>query len=278
MRIDGRAIAARITEGVRAEADRLAAAGTRARLGVLTATEDESSASYVRSIVRAAERVGIEASVISLPGNAGSEALEAACGRLAGDASCHGIIVQTPLPPGADTAHVVDAIPVTKDVDGATAESLGRLFADREAFAPATAQAVMEVLSATGVPLRGKRVVVVGRSLVVGKPLTGLLLAADATVTVCHSRTEDLPGVCREADVLVAAVGRAKLLGPDHVRDGAVVVDVGTNPTEGGLVGDVDFDAVEAKARAITPVPGGVGPVTTACLLRNIVVAAERQR
>ena len=170
---------------------------------------------------------------------------------------------------------VTQAIPVAKDVDGATTESSGRLMQGLGAYAPATAQAVIEILTAEQVELRGSRVVVVGRSLVVGKPLGMLLLAEDATVTTCHSRTRDLEAVCREGDVVVAAVGRAKLIGEEYIRDGAVVIDVGTNATDAGLVGDVDFDAVKDRASRITPVPGGVGPVTTACLLRNIVVAAR---
>ena len=274
MEIDGRAIAAAITSDTTAQVAALAASGTTPKVGILVATEDESTAYYVRSIVRAAERVGITAEVVALAETSTTDEVEAACQALGSDPSFHGIIAQTPFPKGVDARRVTQAIPVEKDVDGATPESSGRLMHGLAAFAPATAQAVIEILKAEGVELRGSRVVVVGRSLVVGKPLGMLLLAEDATVTTCHSRTRDLEGVCREADVLVAAVGRAKMIGADHVREGAVVIDVGTNATDAGLVGDVDFDAVKDRASRITPVPGGVGPVTTACLLRNIVVAA----
>jgi methylenetetrahydrofolate dehydrogenase (NADP+)/methenyltetrahydrofolate cyclohydrolase len=197
--------------------------------------------------------------------------------RLSADAGVHGIILQTPLPPGVDGVEVAGDIAFEKDVDGANPLSLGRLTAGLPAFAPATAGAVMRLLDDHGVALSGRRVVVVGRSLVVGKPVAMLLLARDATVTVCHSRTADLPARTAEADVLVAAVGRPRMLGAEHVAAGAVVIDVGTTPDENGaLVGDVDAAAVTGRAGALTPVPGGVGPVTTALLLLNTVTAAAR--
>jgi methylenetetrahydrofolate dehydrogenase (NADP+)/methenyltetrahydrofolate cyclohydrolase len=195
---------------------------------------------------------------------------------LSADDTVHGIILQTPLPQGARLEDLAGAIAFEKDVDGANPLSLGRLTAGLPAFAPATAAAVMRLLDDHGVALSGRRVVVVGRSLVVGKPVAMLLLARDATVTVCHSRTVDLPARTAEADVLVAAVGRPRMLGAGHVRPGAVVIDVGTTPDESGaLVGDVDTAAVIGRAGAVTPVPGGVGPVTTALLLLNTVTAAE---
>jgi methylenetetrahydrofolate dehydrogenase (NADP+)/methenyltetrahydrofolate cyclohydrolase len=182
---------------------------------------------------------------------------------------------QTPLPQGTTLEDVGQHIVFEKDVDGANPESLGRLLAGMSSFAPATAMAVLEILKRENVPLLGKRVVMVGRSTIVGKPAALLLLAEHATVTICHSRTQDLPGVCREADVLVAAVGRAHMLDASYIREGAVVVDVGTNPTpDGGLVGDVDPAGAAEKAEAYTPVPGGVGPVTTMLLMRNTVQAA----
>jgi methylenetetrahydrofolate dehydrogenase (NADP+)/methenyltetrahydrofolate cyclohydrolase len=197
--------------------------------------------------------------------------------RLSADAGVHGIILQTPLPTGVDGVEVAGDIAFEKDVDGANPLSLGRLTAGLPAFAPATAAAVMRLLDDHGVALSGRRVVVVGRSLVVGKPVAMLLLARDATVTVCHSRTVDLPARAAEADVLVAAVGRPRMLGAEHVAPGAVVIDVGTTPDENGaLVGDVDAAAVTGRAGAVTPVPGGVGPVTTALLLLNTVTAAAR--
>ena len=197
--------------------------------------------------------------------------------RLSADDTVHGIILQVPLPPGVDGVELATAIAPEKDVDGANPVSLGRLTAGLPAFAPATAAAVLRILDDHGVELAGRRAVVVGRSLVVGKPAAMLLLARDATVTVCHSRTRDLAARTSEAEILVAAVGRPRMLGAEHVAPGAVVVDVGTTPDENGnLVGDVDAEAVMGRAGALTPVPGGVGPVTTALLLHNTVTAAAR--
>ena len=204
--------------------------------------------------------------------------------ELSGDPVVHGVVCQTPLPAGATLAQVGAAIPVTKDVDGANPASLGGLAAGLpDVFAPATAAAVLQILRHERIPLSGRRAVVVGRSTVVGKPAALLLLAEHATVTVAHSRTADLPAVCQEADILVAAAGRPKLIGPGHVRPGAVVIDVGTTPTEspdgadgGGLAGDVDAVAVTGIASVLTPVPGGVGPVTTAVLMQHTLAAAAR--
>jgi methylenetetrahydrofolate dehydrogenase (NADP+)/methenyltetrahydrofolate cyclohydrolase len=190
----------------------------------------------------------------------------------------HGVVCQTPLPHGLRLAEVGGAIAPDVDVDGANPASLGGLVAgSATAFAPATAEAVVTILEHAGVPLAGRRAVVVGRSNVVGKPAALLLLDRHATVTVCHSRTVDLASVTREADVLVAAAGRPRMITAEHVRPGAVVIDVGTNPTpDGGLVGDVDLAAVEPVAAAVTPVPGGVGPVTAMVLMRHVVTVAER--
>ncbi len=275
MRIDGRAIAATITDQVRDHVTRLKSTGVEPKVGILTATDDVSTAYYVRSIVRAAERSGILAEVLALTPESDTATVRGACRHLADDTSVHGIIAQTPFPAGIDATEVIRQIPAHKDVDGATVESAGLLFHGLPAYAPATAQAVMEILRAEQIDLTGKRVAVVGRSLVVGKPLSVLLLGANATVTVCHSRTVDLPAVCREAEILVVAIGRPHMIGAEYVGGGATVIDVGTNATDGGLVGDVDFEAVAGIAGRITPVPGGVGPVTTACLLRNIVSACE---
>ncbi|GII20922.1 bifunctional 5,10-methylenetetrahydrofolate dehydrogenase/5,10-methenyltetrahydrofolate cyclohydrolase [Planosporangium mesophilum] len=273
--IDGRAISKAILEGVTAGVAELRAAGTTPALAIVVPTDDEATAWYVRSIVRAAERVGIEARRIDLHGTTAVE-LVTELAALSADPAVHGIICQTPLPKGITLDQVGQHIAPAKDVDGANPESLGRLAAGLPAFAPATAQAVVEILQREQTPLEGADVVVVGRSNVVGKPAALLLLAENATVTICHSRTRDLAAHTRQGDVLVAAVGRARMLGAEHVKPGAVVIDVGTNPTpDGGLVGDVDTEAVEPVAGAITPVPGGVGPVTTALLLRNVVTAAR---
>ncbi|MFD2093801.1 bifunctional 5,10-methylenetetrahydrofolate dehydrogenase/5,10-methenyltetrahydrofolate cyclohydrolase [Blastococcus deserti] len=274
--LSGTEVAAGIRTEVTAEAARLTAAGTPPRLAVVVATDDGSSASYVRSIARAAQRTGIACTVVDLGPDAAPEEIRAALAALSDDPAVHGIILQTPLPPDADFEDLAAAIDPAKDVDGANPLSLGRLAADLPSFPPATAEAVLVLLDAHGVPLAGARAVVVGRSNVVGKPVAQLLLARDATVTICHRHTKELADVTRTADVLVAAVGRPGLVTAEHVAEGVVVGDVGTNPTpDGGLVGDVDAASVTGRAGALTPVPGGVGPVTTALLLRHTVAAAR---
>jgi methylenetetrahydrofolate dehydrogenase (NADP+) / methenyltetrahydrofolate cyclohydrolase len=274
--VDGRAIAATIAEQSAAAVAELRAAGVVPRLAVLLPTGDPGAAWYVRAIERAATRAGVSCQVHRLDGPAGAAEIAGRLASLSADPAVHGIICQTPLPPGSTLAAVGQAIDVVKDVDGANPASLGRLAAGLPgAFPPATAAAVLEILRHEGVALRGRRAVVVGRSTVVGKPAALLLLAADATVTIGHSRTRDLATVCREAEVLVVAAGRANLIGADHVTPGAVVVDVGTSPVPGGgLAGDVDAAAVTGIAGLLTPVPGGVGPVTTAMLIQHTVLAA----
>jgi methylenetetrahydrofolate dehydrogenase (NADP+) / methenyltetrahydrofolate cyclohydrolase len=276
--VDGRAIAAAIAEQTAASAARLRAAGTVPGLAVLLPTDDPGAAWYVRSIERAAARAGVGCRVHRLPGPAGPAEITSRLTELSADPAVHGIICQTPLPAGGSLAAVGQAIDVAKDVDGANPASLGRLAAGLPgAFPPATAAAVAEILHREGVPLRGRRAVVVGRSVVVGKPTALLLLAEDATVTISHSRTRDLAAVCREAEVLVVAAGRAGLIGLDFVAPGAAVIDVGTNPVPGGgLAGDVDTAAVTGVAGLLTPVPGGVGPVTTSVLIQHTVLAAAR--
>ncbi len=271
--IDGRAIAAAIAADVTAKAAELASSGRSPTLAVLLPTADEAAAWYVRSIQRTATKVGIGCRVDELIG-ADARAIAGRLAELSADPGVHGIICQTPLPAGVSLEEVGAQLDPAKDVDGANPVSLGRLAAGLPSYAPATAAAVLEVLRAEQVPLTGTRAVVVGRSVVVGKPAALLLLAANATVTICHSRTADLAGVCAEADVLVAAVGRAGLIGAAHIKPGAVVIDVGTNPgPDGKLLGDVDPDGASAAA-ALTPVPGGVGPVTTMLLMRNTLLAA----
>jgi methylenetetrahydrofolate dehydrogenase (NADP+)/methenyltetrahydrofolate cyclohydrolase len=253
-------------------AQNLRGAGTVPTLVVVLPTGDPSSTWYVRSIERAAAQVGVECQV-RRPDPA--DDLAGLLDELSAETGVHGIMLQTPLPPGVDALDLGSHIAMPKDVDGANPLSLGRLAAGLPCFAPATAAAVLEILRHEKVPLTGARAVVVGRSTVVGKPVALLLTAADATVTVCHSRTVDLAARCAEADILVAAIGRPQLLTARHVRPGAVVVDVGTNPTaDGRLVGDIDPSAA-ARARRYTPVPGGVGPVTTMVLLRHVVTAAR---
>ncbi|MEU0565691.1 bifunctional 5,10-methylenetetrahydrofolate dehydrogenase/5,10-methenyltetrahydrofolate cyclohydrolase [Nonomuraea sp. NPDC005983] len=269
--LTGRELAA----SLRAEVAARVEAGPQPRLAVVVATADEASLWYVRSIAKAAAGVGITCDLVDLGPDAETERIRQTLARLSADDAVHGVMLQTPLPAGASLQDLAGAIDPAKDVDGANPLSLGRLAAGLPAFAPATAAAVLALLDHYGVELSGARAVVVGRSTVVGKPLAHLLLDRHATVTVCHSRTRDLAAVTSTAEVLVAAVGRAGLIGAEHVAPGAVVIDVGTNPTEdGGLVGDVDFDAVAGRAAALTPVPGGVGPVTTALLLSHTARAA----
>jgi methylenetetrahydrofolate dehydrogenase (NADP+)/methenyltetrahydrofolate cyclohydrolase len=270
--LSGRELARSLRADVAARAAVLTAAGCQPRLAVVVANDDAGSASYVRSIAAAAASEGIACEVArttTVPG------ITAAIAQLADDPEVHGIILQTPLPDGASLSGLAAAIPPGKDVDGANPESAGRLAAGLPTFAPATAAAVLALLDHYEVRLRGRHAVVVGRSVVVGKPAAHLLLDRHATVTICHSRTADLPAFTRQADVLVAAAGRAGLIGPGHVSPGTAVIDVGTNVAPGGgLAGDVD-PAVADVAAALTPVPGGVGPVTTALLLSHVVQAAE---
>ncbi len=281
--LSGRELAAEIRAATAAQAAELTAAGRPPRLAVVTATADEASAWYVRSLARTAAKAGIGCEVTDLVPAApdrpeAQEAtvagIRAALTTLSGDPAVHGILLQTPLPGRARLAELAGFIDPAKDVDGANPVSLGRLMTGLPAFAPATAAAVLALLDHHRVALSGRRAVVVGRSAVVGKPVAQLLIGRDATVTVCHSRTVDLAAVTREAEVLVVAAGRAGLIGPSYVAPGAVVIDVGTNATaDGGMAGDVD-PAVAGVAGALSPVPGGVGPVTTALLLRHVTEAA----
>ena len=281
--LPGGELASSIRAAVAARAAELTAAGRTPRLAVVTATADEASTRYVRSLARTAARAGIACDVTDLvpasPSRPASqsatvEGIREALATLSEDPAVHGILLQTPLPGQARLAELAGSIEPRKDVDGANPVSLGRLMTGLPAFAPATAAAVLALLDHHRVALSGRRAVVVGRSAVVGKPVAQLLLARDATVTVCHSRTADLAAVTLSAEVLVAAAGRPGLIGVGFVAPGAVVVDVGTNATaDGGLAGDVD-PAVAAVAGALSPVPGGVGPVTTAMLLRHVVDAA----
>lgn len=273
--LDGRSMAAEIGRYVVDEVERLATAGVTPTLAVVEPTPDPAASSYVRMIERAAEQVGVRCARHAPPagGDPARFTLDT-LDALAGDAGVHGVIVQTPLPAGLSTPEVGGRIPPGKDVDGMNPTSLGRLALGFPSFAPATAAAVVEILTRARIEMSGARVCVIGRGPVVGKPVSLLLLAEDATVTVCHSRTKGLVSIAHDADIIVTATGRPGLVGPGFVRPGATVIDVGTTVTEAGTVGDVDTDAIAAVAGALTPVPGGVGPVTTMLLLRNTVRAA----
>jgi methylenetetrahydrofolate dehydrogenase (NADP+) / methenyltetrahydrofolate cyclohydrolase len=275
--IDGNAVAAQVRERVAAEVDELSAKhGVRPGLATVLVGDDPASHVYVRMKREDSAQVGID-SYHHEPGrDVSAEDLATLLASLNADERIHGILLQLPLPDHLDDAAMTALIDPAKDVDGLHPMNAGLLVLGRESLVPATPRGVMELLRHAGVELEGARAVVIGRSQLVGKPLAALLLAANATVSQCHSRTRDLAAVCREADVLAAAVGSPQLVTADMVGHGAVVIDVGTNRTDDGLVGDVDFEAVREKARAITPVPGGVGPMTRAMLLSNVVKAARR--
>ncbi|WP_024804748.1 bifunctional 5,10-methylenetetrahydrofolate dehydrogenase/5,10-methenyltetrahydrofolate cyclohydrolase [Nocardia sp. BMG51109] len=249
------------------------------RLVLVVANDDPASGWYVKSLRRAAQRLGIDCDTVDLGADAAADTIRAELARLSADAAVDAVMLQTPLPSGVELNDVSVAIAAAKDVDGVSPLSLGLLGAGLPGFPPATAEAVVALAKHHDIPLAGRHVAIVGRSNVVGKPLAQLMLAENATVTVCHSRTADLPAVTAAADVVVAAVGRARLITGAHVREGAVVFDVGTNEgPDGGIVGDVDPESVRGKAAALSPVPGGVGPVTTALLMRHVVLAAEAAR
>ncbi|MDD2473260.1 MULTISPECIES: bifunctional methylenetetrahydrofolate dehydrogenase/methenyltetrahydrofolate cyclohydrolase FolD [unclassified Methanoculleus] len=246
------------------------------RLATVIVGEDPASQMYVRMKHRTCERVGIGSVGIELQKDASTERVLEAVARLNNDPDIDGILVQLPLPREVDTTRIIDAIAPEKDVDGFHPYNLGRLLAGTPVFAPCTPLGIMTLLAEYEIPTGGQRAVVVGRSIDVGRPMAALLLNADATVTVCHSKTENLEDEMRRADILVSAVGKAKFVKPDMVKEGATVVDVGINHDEQGkLCGDVDFEAVRERAGAITPVPGGVGPMTIATLMENTFRAAR---
>jgi methylenetetrahydrofolate dehydrogenase (NADP+)/methenyltetrahydrofolate cyclohydrolase len=272
--LDGKSLAASIRSAVKA---RIAANGTQPGLAVILAGDDPASRVYVRNKTRACEEAGVRSQQIDYPASVAQEELIDRIGKLNADPAVHGILVQLPLPRHIDALAVQRAVSPRKDADGFHPENLGALLAGAPRFVPCTPAGVMRLIEHAGISLAGRRAAVVGRSTIVGKPLSLLLLQKDATVSMCHSKTPDLAAVMREADVLVVATGRAKLVGPAMVKPGACVIDVGMNRgADGKLVGDVDFDAVRDVAGWITPVPGGVGPMTIAMLLENCLKAAQR--
>src|SRR3954454_12642922 len=272
--IDGKAVAAGVREQVRAE---VAAMAVKPGLATILVGDDPASHVYVRNKRKACEEAGIESLHHELEASVPEPELAELIARLGEDDAVSGILLQLPVPGHIDSDAMIELIDPRKDVDGLTTTNAGLLVQGREGLVSCTPAGVVELLDSEGVELRGAGAVIVGRSQLVGRPLASLLLARDATVTMCHSRTRHLAEVCNRADVLVAAVGRPKLVTAEMVREGAVVIDVGINRTDDGLVGDVDFEAVAEKAAAITPVPGGVGPMTIAMLLVNTVRAAQLQ-
>lgn len=272
--IDGKQLAADIRTEVRQQVEALKERGIVPGLAVVLVGEDPASQSYVRMKEQDCAEVGIRSFDHRRPAETTQDELNALIDECNADPDVHGILVQLPLPSHLDEEVALARISREKDVDGLHPANLGRLVRGIPAPRACTPWGVMKMLERYGIDPEGKRAVVVGRSAIVGKPMALLLLEANATVTICHSRTADLPGVCREADILVAAVGRPKMIDATFVKEGAVVIDVGINRTDEGMVGDVDFEDVEPLASAITPVPGGVGPMTRAMLLVNTVAAA----
>jgi methylenetetrahydrofolate dehydrogenase (NADP+)/methenyltetrahydrofolate cyclohydrolase len=274
--IDGKAVAARVRAELATDVAAFTAEhGRPPGLATILVGEDAASAVYVGGKQKACAEVGIRGFDHRLPADATREQVVALIEELNADPAVSGIICQLPVPAHLDGVELTGMVDPGKDVDGLTPLSAGYLALGREGLRPCTPEGVMLLLAEAGAELQGAEAVVIGRSNLFGKPMAQLLLGANATVTTCHSRTADLPAVCRRADVLIAAVGQARMVKADWVKPGAIVIDVGMNRLEDGLCGDVDFDAVGPVASAITPVPGGVGPMTIACLLRNTLKAAK---
>ena len=276
--LDGKQTAKDVRAHVREQAEQaIAQYGDPICLAVILVGEDPASKVYVNNKIKGCAEVGFESRKVVLPETASQDEVLAVIKELNADPAVNGILLQLPLPKGLDEQPLLAAIDPNKDVDGLHVVQRGRLFCGLPALLPCTPYGIMQLLKTYDIDPQGKRAVVIGRSNLVGKPLAIMLLNANATVTICHSRTVDLPAVAREADILVAAVGKANFVTADMVKDGAVVIDVGINRVDGKLVGDVDFEAVAPKCSYITPVPGGVGPMTVTMLLANTLEAYKRQ-
>ena len=277
--LEGKAVAAKVLAEVKAGVAALTTrTGVQPTLAVVLVGEDPASQIYVRNKKRAADDVGIASRDFLFPAGCSQAELSETIRKINGDSSVHGILLQLPLPKGLDENEAVNAIAPAKDADGLHPVSLGNLLAGKPSMVPCTPAGCLEILDHYGIALEGAEVVVVGRSRLVGKPLAQLLLARNATVTMCHTRTRDLAGHCRRADILCVAAGKPRFITGDMVKEGAVVIDVGVNRLDTGkLAGDVDFDSASKRARAITPVPGGVGLLTVAMLMKNTLLAATRQ-
>ena len=276
--LDGKSLAAAMRSDLKRRVEALVRRGVRPGLAVILAGDDAASRVYVRNKTLAAQQVGVDSKLVELPGSVTEAQLMERISALNADPSVHSILVQLPLPKHIDSARVLESIVPAKDVDGFHEANLGALMAGRPGVVPCTPAGVMRLIEHAGVPLAGRRAVVLGRSNIVGKPLALLLLQKDATVTICHSRSKNLEAIVKDADIVVAAAGRAKLVSGAMVKPGSCVIDVGINRLpDGKLAGDVDFASVQPVAGWITPVPGGVGPMTVAMLLENCVNAASRQ-
>lgn len=275
--IDGKALAAKIRSDLKQRSTALNEQGIKPGLAVVLVGEDPASQVYVRNKINACFEAGIESTEVRLDHNTTTEKLLDTIAELAADASVHGILVQLPLPAGIDEAEILAAIPPHKDVDGFHAQNVGALAQGKPLFIPCTPYGVMKMLQQTGIDLQGLEAVVIGRSNIVGKPMAQLLTAAGATVTLCHSKTRDLAFHTQRADLVVSAIGRPKMIGGDLIKPGAIVIDVGINRDESGkLCGDLDYESCERVAGWVTPVPGGVGPMTITMLLANTLEAVER--
>ncbi len=277
--IDGKKFAADFIANLKEETEKFRAeTGKSVRLATLIVGDNPSSLSYIKRNNQSCEKAGIESVVVTLPCSSSQEEVIEAVEKLNKDASVNGILLQLPMPKHIDKDKVIDALDPQKDVDGLTKRNAADLYlGNKGAFVPNTPMGVLTLMKSENVGISGKRAVVIGRSNIVGKPMAMLLLGENATVTVCHSRTQNIAEICREADILVSAVGKAGFVTGDMIKEGAVVMDVGTNFENGKLVGDVRFDEAEKKASLITPVPGGCGPVTVCMLMRNVLNAAVAQ-
>ncbi|MBO8163131.1 MAG: bifunctional methylenetetrahydrofolate dehydrogenase/methenyltetrahydrofolate cyclohydrolase FolD [Brevibacillus sp.] len=276
--IDGKAIARSIREEIAREVEQLKQEGIHPGLAVVLVGQDPASHSYVKGKVKGCEEVGIYSEVVCLEESVSQAELHETIEQIKKKTNIHGILVQLPLPPHISEEAVLDLIPAEKDVDGFHPENVGKMVIGKESLLPCTPHGIVKLIQTTGTDLNGKHVVVIGRSNIVGKPVSLLLLQENATVTLCHSRTRNLADLTRQADILVVAVGKPHLIGKEHVSPGTIVIDVGVNRLENGkLVGDVRFDEVAEVASYITPVPGGVGPMTITMLLANTVKAAKAQ-
>ena len=276
--IDGKLVSQAVKDGVKEQVALLNSKGVSVTLAVIIVGDDPASRIYVNNKKKACEATGIISREYALPADTSLEELIALIEKLNNDSEVNGILCQLPLPEGLDEKAVIAAISPEKDVDAFNAVNTGHIMIGDYTFLPCTPAGITEMLDYYEIPVRSKHCVVIGRSNIVGKPMAMLLLKRDGTVTICHSKTENLADITRQADILVAAVGRAKFVSADMVKEGAVVIDVGMNrDADGKLCGDVDFEAVEKKASFITPVPGGVGPMTIATLMKNTVIAAKLQ-
>ena len=272
--IDGKALSAQIREELKKKVQKLKSEGKTPGLAVVLVGDDPASAIYVRNKERGCIELGIHSVVHKLPANTQQDSLISLIHELNSDKAIHGILVQLPLPEHLDSLAVLREVDPDKDVDGLHVVTAGRLMVGEKGFIPCTPKGIIKLIKTTGIDIEGKNAVVVGRSNMVGKPVSLLLQRENATVTMCHSRTKDLAGECARADILVAAIGRPEMITGQFVKEGAVVIDVGTSRVDGKLKGDVKFDEAEKKAAFITPVPGGVGPMTITMLLENTIEAA----